>query len=194
MIEVTKELILSLKSERGGYTKASLKKIGVSWPLKTGWKQRAIGTFVPDFRQNQKLTFIPELKSASEAGLTFRFEMTSFQITEKPNTKSKKPDHFPAVRNKVDEKKLKSLWTKGKQAWVQVPHVIGWVESMRDDPDHFVDASNMVLNNPSPNHFPAIRNKVEEEAWESLWKKGGHEWITEHTPHTKLEDNPPWES
>jgi len=154
MIEVTKELILSLKSERGGYTKASLKKIGVSWPLKTGWKQRAIGTFVPDFRQNQKLTFIPELKSASEAGLTFRFEMTAFQITEKPTAKSEKPDHF-------------------------------------------VDASNMVLNNPSPDHFPAVRNKVEEEAWESLWEKGGHEWITECTSLKLIEDdpeNPPWES
>ena len=141
MIEVTKELILSLKSERGGYTKASLKKIGVSWPLKTGWKQRAIGTLVPDFRQNQKLTFIPELKSASEAGLTFRFEMTSFQIAEKPTAKS----------------------AKSKK------------------PDHFADVS----------------NKVEEEAWESLWEKGGHEWITECTPLKLIEDDPeipPWKS
>ena len=138
MIEVTKELILSLKSERGGYTKASLKKIGVSWPLKTGWKQRAIGTFVPDFRRNQKLAFIPELKSESESGLTFRFEMTAFQIDEKPTAKSQKPDHFPAVRNKVEEK-----------------------------------------------------------AWESLWEKGGHEWITECPPLKLIEDdpeNPPWKS
>ena len=110
MIEVTKELILSLKSERGGYTKASLKKIGVSWPLKTGWKQRAIGTFVPDFRRNQKLTFIPELKSESESGLTFRFEMTAFQIAEKPTAKSQKPDHFPAVRNKVEDDPENPPW------------------------------------------------------------------------------------
>ena len=110
MIEVTKELILSLKSERGGYTKASLKKIGVSWPLKTGWKQRAIGTFVPDFRQNQKLTFIPELKSESESGLTFRFEMTAFQIAEKSTAKSQKPDHFPAVRNKVEDDTENPPW------------------------------------------------------------------------------------
>ena len=109
--------------------------------MKTGWKQRAIGTLVPDFRQNQKLTFIPELKSASEAGLTFRFEMTSFQIAEKPTAKS----------------------AKSKK------------------PDHFADVS----------------NKVEEEAWESLWEKGGHEWITECTPLKLIEDdpeNPPWES
>jgi hypothetical protein len=110
MIEVTKELILSLKSERGGYTKASLKKIGVSWPLKTGWKQRAIGTFVPDFRKNQKLTFMPELKSESESGLTFRFEMTAFQISEKSTAKSKKPDHFPAVRNKVEDDPENPPW------------------------------------------------------------------------------------
>ena len=134
MIEVTKELILSLKSERGGYTKASLKKIGVSWPLKTGWKQRAIGTFVPDFRRNQKLAFIPELKSESESGLTFRFEMTAFQIDEKPTAKSQKPDHFPAVRNKVDEGKLESLWQKGSEAWIDVHNPAEWVETMRDDP------------------------------------------------------------
>jgi len=127
MIEVTKELILSLKSERGGYTKASLKKIGVSWPLKTGWKQRAIGTLVPDFRQNQKLTFIPELKSESESGLTFRFEMTAFQIDEKPTAKSQKPDHF-------------------------------------------VDVSNMVLNDPSLDHSPAVRNKVEDDPENPPWK------------------------
>ena len=157
MIEVTKELILSLKSERGGYTKASLKKIGVSWPLKTGWKQRAIGTFVPDFRQNQKLTFIPELKSESESGLTFRFEMTAFQIDEKPTAKSQKPDHFPAVRNKVDEGKLESLWRNGKQAWVDTPCIVGWVESMRDDPDHFVGVTNMVEDNPETPPWKALQ-------------------------------------
>lgn len=186
MIEVTKELILSLKSERGGYTKASLKKIGVSWPLKSGWKQRAIGTFVPDFRANEKLAFVPAI-NASESGLTFRFEMTAFEIPEKPtarsakSAKSQKPDHFPDVRNKVDEKKLESLWRNGKQAWVDIPCTVGWVESIRDDPDHFVGVSNM----------------VDEKAWESLWEKGGHEWITECTPLESTEDdpeNPPWKS
>ncbi len=136
MIEVTKELILSLKSERGGYTKASLKKIGVSWPLKSGWKQRAIGTFVPDFRANDKLAFVPAI-NASESGLTFRFEMTAFEISKKPtakSAKSQKPDHFVDANNKVDEKKLESLWRSGKQAWVDTPCAVGWVESMRDDP------------------------------------------------------------
>jgi hypothetical protein len=112
MIEVTKELILSLKSERGGYTKASLKKIGVSWPLKTGWKQRAIGTFVPDFRANEKLAFVPAI-NASESGLTFRFEMTAFEIFKKPtakSAKSQKPDHFPAVRNMVEDDPENPPW------------------------------------------------------------------------------------
>jgi hypothetical protein len=132
MIEVTKELILSLKSERGGYTKASLKKIGVSWPLKTGWKQRAIGTFVPDFRKNEKLVFVPAI-SASESGLTFRFEMTAFEVGNKNPKRSDKTN-----RNQ-------------KQ-------------------DHFVDANNMVLNNPSPDHFPAVRNKVEDDPENPPWK------------------------
>ena len=94
MIEVTKELILSIKSDRGGYTKANLNKIGVSWPLKTGWKQRAIGTFVPDFRRNEKLAFVPVINT-DESGLTFRFEMTAFQITEKNYAKSVKTAKNP---------------------------------------------------------------------------------------------------
>lgn len=77
MIEVTNELILSLKSPRGGYTKASLKKIGIEWPLVHGWKQRAIGTFVPDFRANEKLRFIPTIDNRLESGLTFKFSMSS---------------------------------------------------------------------------------------------------------------------
>ena len=115
MIEVTKELILSLKSERGGYTKASLKKIGVSWPLKTGWKQRAIGTFVPDFKTNKKLAFVPAI-NASESGLTFRFEMTAFEVDNKNSKKSvetnKNPklDHFPDVRNKIEDNPETPPW------------------------------------------------------------------------------------
>jgi hypothetical protein len=143
MIEVTKELILSLKSERGGYTKASLKKIGVSWPLKSGWKQRAIGTFVPDFRANEKLAFVPAI-NAFESGLTFRFEMTAFEILKKPTAKTAQS----AKSQKTD-------------------------------------------------HFPDVRNKVDKKAWESLWEKGGHEWITECTPSESTEDdpeNPPWKS
>lgn len=157
MIEVTKELILSLKSERGGYTKASLKKIGVSWPLKTGWKQRAIGTFVQDFRQNQKLTFIPELKSESEVGLTFRFEMTAFQINEKPTAKSQKPDHFPAVRNKVDEEAWESLWEKGGHEWITECTPLKLIE---DDPDHFVGVTNMVEDNPETPPWKTLQTET----------------------------------
>lgn len=97
MIEVTKELILSIRSNRGGYTKANLKKIGVSWPLKSGWKQRAIGTFVPDFKENPKLTFTPAI-GANNSGLTFRFEMTAFQITEKTSAKTEKSPDLPPWR------------------------------------------------------------------------------------------------
>ena len=81
-------------------------------------------------------------------------------------TEIQKPDHFPAVRNKVDEEKLKSLWQKGSKAWIDVHNPAEWVETMRKD-----------------------------ETWDSLWEKGGHEWITEHTPHTGLENDPenhPW--
>jgi len=77
MIEVTKELILSLKSPRGGYTKASLKKIGVEWPLVKGWKHKVIGTHIKDFRLNEKLAFIPVIDHKVKSGLTFKFSMTS---------------------------------------------------------------------------------------------------------------------
>ena len=95
MIEVTKELIESIKSDRGGFTKVNLKKIGVEWPLTSGWKQRAIGTFVPEFVMNSKLTFIPVIDSESESGLTFRFEMTPFKLSKMASTKKPSKPNRP---------------------------------------------------------------------------------------------------
>ena len=48
--------------------------------------------------------------------------------------KLQKSNHFPAVRNKVDEEKLKALWQKGSEAWIDVHNPAEWVETMRDDP------------------------------------------------------------
>ena len=48
--------------------------------------------------------------------------------------------------------------------------------------DHFVDANNMGENPLKPNHFPAVRNKVDEEKLESLWQKGSEAWIDVHNP------------
>ena len=61
--------------------------------------------------------------------------------------------------------------------------------------DHFVDANNMVLNDPSLNHFPNVRNKVDEEKLESLWQKGSKAWIDVHNPVEWVEimrDDRPW--
>ena len=40
--EEMRERIESLKSEAGGWTRASLKKLGVRWPPRRGWKARLI--------------------------------------------------------------------------------------------------------------------------------------------------------
>lgn len=45
---ITDELIESLKTNNGGFTKKTLKTLGVSWPPRRGWKRAIIGKEVPD--------------------------------------------------------------------------------------------------------------------------------------------------
>lgn len=40
--EITPWLIDSLQTERGGWTRADLAKLGVEWPPPRGWKKRLI--------------------------------------------------------------------------------------------------------------------------------------------------------
>lgn len=48
MIRLTDRLIEGGKTRRGGFTRAQLAVLGVSWPPKAGWKQRLIGTSIDD--------------------------------------------------------------------------------------------------------------------------------------------------
>ena len=48
MIRLTDRLIEGGKTRRGGFTRAQLAVLGVSWPPKGGWKQRLIGTSIDD--------------------------------------------------------------------------------------------------------------------------------------------------
>lgn len=48
MIRLTDRLIEGGKTRRGGFTRAQLAVLGVSWPPKCGWKQRLIGTSIDD--------------------------------------------------------------------------------------------------------------------------------------------------
>ena len=40
---ITNELIESLKTRNGGWTKRSLAVLGINWPPTKGWKNRIIG-------------------------------------------------------------------------------------------------------------------------------------------------------
>lgn len=42
-MKVSKELIESGKSERGGWNRAQILSLGETWPPQVGWKKRAIG-------------------------------------------------------------------------------------------------------------------------------------------------------
>ena len=67
--------------------------------------------------------------------------------------------------------------------------------NLNPSPDHFVDANNMVEDPFNPNHFPAVRNKVDEEKLKLLWQKGSEAWIDVHNPAEWVEtmrDDPPW--
>jgi hypothetical protein len=52
---IRSELIKSLKSPKGGYTKQALATIGVSWPPKSGWKANFILTGKADSEADEKL-------------------------------------------------------------------------------------------------------------------------------------------
>lgn len=45
---VTEEMLESVKSLRGGYTRAVLTLLGVAWPPKHGWPKRIVRTTIPD--------------------------------------------------------------------------------------------------------------------------------------------------
>ncbi len=45
---ITEEVLESVKSLRGGYTRAILNVLGVAWPPRHGWRKRLVGTTVPD--------------------------------------------------------------------------------------------------------------------------------------------------
>lgn len=53
---ITQELIDSLKTPAGGWTKSSLQTLGVAWPPKKGWQKEIIGRelnqTLPDESQN----------------------------------------------------------------------------------------------------------------------------------------------
>ncbi|GGG61409.1 hypothetical protein [Hymenobacter glacieicola] len=43
LVKLTAEMIESLQTPKGGYDRATLAKLGVSWPPPKGWKKRLIG-------------------------------------------------------------------------------------------------------------------------------------------------------
>lgn len=45
-VEITEAVIEAIRTARGGFSKSATELIGVPWPLRTGWKRRAIGTRV----------------------------------------------------------------------------------------------------------------------------------------------------
>lgn len=56
MIILTREMLESLKSSEGGFTKAATKPLGVKWPLVKGWLRRLEGKSVSEgkWREAQK--------------------------------------------------------------------------------------------------------------------------------------------
>ena len=45
-IVITDGFIESLKTPKGGFTRNTIEKLGLTWPLKRGWKNKIIGTEV----------------------------------------------------------------------------------------------------------------------------------------------------
>jgi hypothetical protein len=52
MLNLTAERIDACKTEAGGFTRATVKALGVSWPLEPGWKKRITGLQISETRYN----------------------------------------------------------------------------------------------------------------------------------------------
>ncbi len=48
MIVLTAELIQELRTPAGGFNQATMDAVGIGWPLREGWPQRAVGLPVSD--------------------------------------------------------------------------------------------------------------------------------------------------
>jgi len=59
---ITEETISLAQSSKGGFTKAALAALGVSWPPLAGWRQRIIGDFIIQERVNS----LPVLRNKKE--------------------------------------------------------------------------------------------------------------------------------
>lgn len=46
LTRLTAAMVEALKTEKGGYSRAALARLGVSWPPPKGWKKRLIGSLV----------------------------------------------------------------------------------------------------------------------------------------------------
>lgn len=71
MIEITDEMIEQGKSKAGGWTRFQLGLLGVSWPPRHGWRQRAIGQAISDgaataFLMNRNEPRLPRMKSRAK--------------------------------------------------------------------------------------------------------------------------------
>jgi hypothetical protein len=47
MVRITRQIVESLRTEKGGFSRGPLAALGISWPLKHGWKKALIGTEIP---------------------------------------------------------------------------------------------------------------------------------------------------
>ncbi|HOX57141.1 MAG TPA: hypothetical protein P5205_08350 [Candidatus Paceibacterota bacterium] len=47
-MKITYKLINDLMTPRGAWTRDTLRKLGVKWPPKHGWKERIVGNEIPD--------------------------------------------------------------------------------------------------------------------------------------------------
>jgi hypothetical protein len=52
-ITLTRELIEECRTERGGFTKATIEAFGLEWPPRRGWPRRLIGTDIDHSKYNQ---------------------------------------------------------------------------------------------------------------------------------------------
>lgn len=58
---ITNEYIESFMTKKGGYTRESLRKLGVPWPPPKGWKRKLLGKEAPD-QHSHELALVQEAR------------------------------------------------------------------------------------------------------------------------------------
>jgi len=65
---VTKDFIMKYRTAKGGWTRSQIEDLGMAWPAKRGWKDRAVGKEISEERAESFKNYTYNKKPKGEKG------------------------------------------------------------------------------------------------------------------------------